>query len=399
MQTFINKYIDERHRPETALAIENLASRIANDTFARFNLKKSAHGNGNIKILDLCTGTGCMSLLLRHELLGRFSNSTHLPHASCSSRRTDDDDDDAVVDTAVPGQHQQRQPGKQPPNIQTLGIDSSPRAVKLARKNVRLLIPDAQERGDVRFQLGDVLASECSSSSCSSSYRDEEFDVVVANPPYISPRSYWSSDVAKSVRAFEPRNALVPPSIPSPPSPIHASGNEASAPHDGNGRAESGREANTDTERADLFYPCIIDTAIRVHAKVLLMEVADMSQALRVAGMVLAGEGGEGDGVGVGWCGGVRGGGGIGRGNGSTGGSGKVSTGGGGSERGGRGASRYFNDVEIWRDDPFSGCAKESEVRVRGRGHGDGDGDGGSGATVSVRVTGSGNGRSVVCWR
>lgn len=145
--------------------------------------------------------------------------------------------------------------------------------------------------------------------------RDQmNWDVIVSNPPYISPQSFFK-DTARSVRGYEPRLALVPPNI--------------------------GEEIVGDEERGDLFYPSILRVAKEVRVKILLVEVADLAQAGRAAGLAVA----------EGWDG-----------------------------------------VEIWRDEPENDVedpletvgVAEKIVTVHGR---------------EIPVKGCGHGRSVFCWR
>lgn len=91
-------------------------------------------------------------------------------------------------------------------------------------------------------------------------YGDETFDVVTANPPYIS-RLGFNRDTERSVRNFEPQLALVPEE------------------EDGIGGAEKGRPE-------DVFYGRIVEKAERVGARILLMEVAGTEQAGKVARIV-----------------------------------------------------------------------------------------------------------------
>lgn len=79
------------------------------------------------------------------------------------------------------------------------------------------------------------------------------FDILISNPPYISPKSF-NSTTSRSVRKFEPRLALVP----DPPD-----------------------------ETGDLFYPHLFRIASQVNAKMVLFEVADLHQAKRVAEMAM----------------------------------------------------------------------------------------------------------------
>jgi hypothetical protein len=80
------------------------------------------------------------------------------------------------------------------------------------------------------------------------------WDVLISNPPYISPSAYWKT-TTRSVRGFEPKLALVPPST----------------------------AKQTDTEQGDRFYPRLLNIARDIEAKVVLLEVADLDQAIRVA--------------------------------------------------------------------------------------------------------------------
>lgn len=97
----------------------------------------------------------------------------------------------------------------------------------------------------------------------------------------------------------------------------------------------SSGESEQVVEDGDLFYPKLYDIARSLGTKVLLFEVADMEQAMRVAAM----------------------------------------------------AGEHWDGVEIWRDDPGAiGCEGEYV-------------DVGSQVQRSIRVVGRGNGRSVVAYR
>ena len=93
---------------------------------------------------------------------------------------------------------------------------------------------------------------------------DGVWDVVVANPPYISPHGF-DKETERSVMRFEPREALVP--------------DAASAKLDDEGAQREGDKAVRDA-----FYPRLLEIAQRAEAKCLVMEVADMEQAKRVMG-------------------------------------------------------------------------------------------------------------------
>lgn len=175
--------------------------------------------------------------------------------------------------------------------VRALGIDVSERAVQLARKNLiatdlcayDIWDPEIQYlRADildesfhpshvpgrlsskyVRNLVEDADASHMGGGSLGYSPRvdgPDNFDIVVANPPYISPDGYRNGTTTQSVRAFEPVRALVPPSS------------------DGlmDGHAQ-----------ADLFYPRILKIAADVKAKIVLLEAGDEAQAQRVLKLVL----------------------------------------------------------------------------------------------------------------
>ncbi|TGZ84002.1 modification methylase HemK [Ascodesmis nigricans] len=170
-------------RPETEQYTVHLAALL------RANLRGS-------RILDLCTGTGCIALTLAAE---------------------------AAAEEVV-------------------GVDVSPVAVGLARKNmVRNSVP-----GKVRFVEADIRE-----------FNPEEgrFDVVVSNPPYVAEAEWWRS-VGGSVRKWEPKLAVVA------------------------------------DEEGDEFYGRIQEIAVKAQAKVLLAEVGGMEQAERVRR--IWGEGWEG---------------------------------------------------------------------------------------------------------
>ncbi|KAL8965244.1 MAG: hypothetical protein Q9197_006602, partial [Variospora fuerteventurae] len=177
-------------RPETEAWASHLAALILNPSFS------FPHGGDqpSLRILDLCTGTGCIALLL-HSLLHRTHHS-----------------------------------------LQILGIDISPRAVALAHCNLHhntaknRLHRSAREQ--VRFEEADVFNS--------GKIWDTKWDIVVANPPYISPDDF-NRTTARSVRNWEPKLALVPGSS-----------------------SDAGVMGEADKEQAgDAFYPRVMAIAKR----------------------------------------------------------------------------------------------------------------------------------------
>ncbi|KAF2826153.1 S-adenosyl-L-methionine-dependent methyltransferase [Ophiobolus disseminans] len=175
-----------------------------------------------LRLLDLCTGTGCVPLLFRHELY------------------TARDDVDLHI----------------------LGVDVSPKALKLAHYNMQRA-HRSMPRGKMRLIRADVVLNPFADQdgdalplkvALNHSGLPPFWDILVSNPPYISPSNYWTT-TTRSVRGYEPKLALVPPSIAS----------------------------QSDTEQGDLFYPRLLEIARDVEAKIVLLEVADLDQAQRVA--------------------------------------------------------------------------------------------------------------------
>lgn len=184
-------------------------------------------------MLDICTGTGCIALLLHASLS---------PHTST--------------------------------HIQ--GVDISPIAIALARRNLQHNIhlgnfpqpspsnpPPAlapgqakPQRGTIHFTLNDLF-----SPSLLSSLATTPWDVLISNPPYISRQSF-AHDTSRSVRNHEPRLALVPD-------------------HDG-------ASVELLCEPEDVFYTQLLQLAksLSPSPRLVLLEVAGIEQAERVVGMV-----------------------------------------------------------------------------------------------------------------
>ena len=207
--------IDTPVRPET----ESLTSHLAH-LLSQPSPHRDAKHRNSLRILDLCTGTGCISLLLHSLLSPSFSH------------------------------------------LSILGIDNAPAAIALANKNkaynIRLRHLQSTADRDLTFLQDDVLSPRPGAK-----WLESCWDVLIANPPYISPRLF-DTETSRSVRNWEPKAALVP-----------FSGIKSNAP---------GQCA--DASFGDAFYPNLLDIAAQVSAKVVLFEVAGLEQAMRVAGMI-----------------------------------------------------------------------------------------------------------------
>ncbi|KAK5697661.1 hypothetical protein LTR17_023909 [Elasticomyces elasticus] len=197
--------------------------------------------------------------------------------------------------------------------LDIVGIDVSKTALQLAEDNLatQVRLPQATQTDNglrreslehLKFLKADVMSKEEDANSAVQALRQHtglplapEVDVLISNPPYISAKAF-STTTARSVRQFEPKLALVP-----------RSSDSTGSRHDG-----------------DVFYPRIVALADQLQAKVMLLEVADMEQALRVAAIV---------------------------------------------------SRSRWDGVEIWRDEPATASLTtvtigSSTVNVRGDGHG-----------------------------
>jgi methylase of polypeptide subunit release factors len=186
-----------------------------------------------LRVLDLCTGTGCIPLLFAHEF---YTNT----------------DQECETDLRV------------------LGVDVSSKALKLAEHNLKrttrtsLKETPPKQKANINFLSADILCDPFADqvpgsprplkSALNLSRHPRFWDILISNPPYISPKEYWKT-TTRSVRGYEPKLALVP------------------QPHAG----------LDDVGQGDMFYAPLLDIAADIEAKIVLLEVADLAQALRVA--------------------------------------------------------------------------------------------------------------------
>ena len=145
--------------------------------------------------------------------------------------------------------------------MEILGVDISPKAVELARQNLRHniiqanLSPIAQKQ--IHFIYGDIFDNV--------NIIQGEWDMVISNPPYISSRDFGKT-TSRSVRNFEPKLALVP--------------------QQGDATLKAAADASdSDLLNEDVFYPELLGIAERLRADIMLVEVADIEQANRVTSL------------------------------------------------------------------------------------------------------------------
>lgn len=262
-----------------------------------------------------------------------------------------------------------------------MGVDISPLALALANKNLQNLIAEGtiQQNSNLRFLQADVLSStdghgdtaipslesaleHYNSTSDPTGSGKGNWDILISNPPYISPQAF-DHTTTRSVKRYEPRLALVPPPPPSssppfpataPPTttpasqtptsattPSHTSSSYTSPPRTSLPHAAS--DTDSDTNQGDLFYPHLLSLAASHSTKIAIFEVADLHQATRIAAMALH--------------------------------------------------QNIWDGIQIWRDDPSFDHHQQSSAEMAGETVGDTVLDG------KVKVVGQGNGRSVVVYR
>lgn len=202
---------------------------------------------GSLRILDICTGSGAIALLL-HQLLRRHFQPT------------------------TPESTLEQDTHTSPIDLQIVGLDLSADAVRLARRNLEhnlqkdLLHGSAKE--EVIFREIDATILGLTQGVCKQELstlveparwsHGQQWDVIISNPPYVAPDDYAvGGRTTESVRNYEPRMALVPPQQPD--SYLHP---------------------------GDTFYPHILRIARQTAASLVVMEVGDSTQAERVRQLV-----------------------------------------------------------------------------------------------------------------
>lgn len=248
-------------RPETEMYTEKVAKLLLSAlTVVAPTPQPLLTERKKLRILDLCTGSGCIALLL-HSIL------------------------------KPPDAHRDPKSPVLPPDIaiEIVGVDNSLAAQSQALKNLKhnialgRLHPDAAE--DVSFVKGHVLQIGAwarsgkelpdhirNSFHAGPAKNDDSFDlmtpwdVVIANPPYLAPKDYSPGGKTEpSVRKYEPKEALVP---------SDPNSNLLNLPR-------------LSPLLGDVFYMPLMHIARAVDAKLLIMEVGDSVQAGRVYGSVV----------------------------------------------------------------------------------------------------------------
>lgn len=214
-------------RPETEAWAQHLGELIRQDALVEIP-KDSSVRHGPLRIVDFCTGTGCIALSLFHSLQG--------------TRR----------------------------HLHIRGVDISPQAVALSKKNLGTntmggVLHAPEENQGIVFEQASVFddeAMQALATAGSSALGEPGLDILVSNPPYIS-RDVWENgrgQMGYSVKKYEPRLALVP---------------------------EDGVPSYPHVEHEDVFYWRLLNVADILGSKAVIFEIGDEAQAIRVASMAL----------------------------------------------------------------------------------------------------------------
>ncbi|KAL2129951.1 hypothetical protein VTI74DRAFT_7075 [Chaetomium olivicolor] len=213
-------------RPETESYTLHLASLLSQPT---------RPPPSSLNILDLCTGTGCIPLLLLSSLLSSL-------------------------------------PREVPIHLQ--GVDVSPLAITLARQNYAHNISlgnlppprTSSEKHTLTFTQADIFTPNFLSSLLRSSHpQSQRLDLLVSNPPYISP-SHYRTTTARSVRNYEPVLALVPSSL------------------------DPAVAQRYRCDPADVFYARILELSGVLRPRRVFVEVGGLEQAGRVVALAMGRE-------------------------------------------------------------------------------------------------------------
>lgn len=211
-----------------------------------------ATGSHTLNVLDLCTGTGCIPLLLAHAFgENPTASSLELGHVLGADISWD------AWTLANKNWRRQFSLYQNKASLQSLHQHQQQQVFKVSFVRADIMsepeppAPKHKSESKPPEHVTDIW------TALKRSGRGTEWDLLICNPPYISPRNF-STTTSRSVRNFEPKLALVPPSL---------------------------KPDLTDEQQGDLFYPRLLHLADKFKSKMLLMEVADLAQAERVAAM------------------------------------------------------------------------------------------------------------------
>ncbi|APA07739.1 hypothetical protein sscle_03g025090 [Sclerotinia sclerotiorum 1980 UF-70] len=209
-------------RPETEAYTAHVAKLLIKAK--PFLYEKCESPQESMKIIDFCSGTGCISLLLYSLLTNVYTK------------------------------------------LEIVGLDISHKALGISNQNILFNALKSSAQQTVSFEYANVLGEKqrildrCQ-GVC---------DVIVSNPPYISEDGF-KKETTRSVRNWEPRLALVPDA-----SKLDIEFSDGDAENIYPVKAE------------DIFYHRLLHFHSLLKSKILVMEVGDEAQARRVVKMAMS---------------------------------------------------------------------------------------------------------------
>jgi methylase of polypeptide subunit release factors len=191
-------------------------------TLALANRLRAISSSKPFTLADLCTGSGCIPLLLKSYVSADIDESLHSKY------------------------------GKPNPDATFIGIENSSSAIEVARLNLKNLLPPTQKYPDsyslpiqdlcrtIYFLQQDIVRLPTAAFQ-------GRIDIITCNPPYIPISA--KPTLSRSVTKYEPSEALFVPST-----------------------------------HGDEYYQLLLSLAERWSTPVVVMEVGDLEQAERVKG-------------------------------------------------------------------------------------------------------------------
>ena len=156
-----------------------------------YRARHAERGAGAVRVLDICTGTGCIavSIALGMKAIARPSN------AGCKPLRGERAAVDALPTISIGEESEAAAAAvaeSTTGDITVVATDVVREAVELARDNAR--------------QLGVAIDVRAGDLWGALAHGEEPFDLIVSNPPYVTDAEYAALD--RNVREYEPASAL-----------------------------------------------------------------------------------------------------------------------------------------------------------------------------------------------
>ncbi|CAD6440063.1 dd711cae-354d-4166-99ad-56293c21615f [Sclerotinia trifoliorum] len=208
-------------RPETEAYTAHVAKLLVKAK--PFLYEKCQSRQESMKIIDFCSGTGCISLLLFSLLTNVYTK------------------------------------------LEIVGLDISHKALDVSNQNILFNALKSSAQQSISFEYADVLGEKQRIlDRC-----QRVCDVIISNPPYISEDGF-KKETTRSVRNWEPRLALVPN--------VSKLDTEFS---------DDDSENIYPMKTEDIFYHRLLHFHSLLKSKILVMEVGDEAQARRVIKMAM----------------------------------------------------------------------------------------------------------------